>query len=118
MSIEEVRNKLIELYLCVKVRKSEDIKNITPEFISNEKKGLKNIPLIDIINYIQNSIDILVEMKSLEKYEEKLEKEQEYKNYINKEDPQDPNGLKLYEGMLIQAEKKIRGHIRVSNIFY
>ena len=57
-------------------------------------------------------------MKSLEKYEEKMEKEQEYKNYINKEDPQDPNGLKLYEGMLIQAEKKIRGHIRVSNIFY
>ncbi len=52
-------------------------------------------------------------MKSLEIYEERLQKEEENKKYKNKEDPTDPNGLKLYEGMLIQAEKKIREHIRV-----
>jgi hypothetical protein len=52
-------------------------------------------------------------MKSQEKYEEKLAKEEKEEKYINKEDPSDPNGLKLYEGMLIEAEKKIRGHIRV-----
>ena len=116
MSIEEIGNKLIELYLCVKVRKSDDIHNMTPESINQEKMNLKKIPLLDIINYIQNSLDILIEMKSLEKYEEKLakeEKEEKEEKYINKEDPSDPNGLKLYEGMLIEAEKKIRGHIRV-----
>ena len=113
MSIEEIGKKIIDLYLCVKVRKTDEIQNITPEYIKQEKNDLKKIPLLDVINYIQNSIDILVEMKSLEKYEERLQKEEENKKYKNKEDPTDPNGLKLYEGMLIQAEKKIREHIRV-----
>ena len=113
MSLEDVKKQLIDLYLCVKVRKSDDIKNMTPAVIDNEKSNLKILPITDIINYIQNSIDILVEMKALEKFEEKLEKEEETKNYINKEDPSDANGLKLYEGMLIKAEGKIRGHIRV-----
>ena len=117
MSVEEIRNKLIDLYLCVKVRKSDDIKKITQEYINNERKSLKKIPIIDIINYIQNSIEILVEMRAMEKYEEKIEKDQEKSNYFNNEDPNDLNGLKLYEGMLINAEKNIRGHIRV-RIFY
>ena len=114
---EEIKNQLIDLYLSVKVRKSEDIKNITEEYINNERDNLKNIPMLDIINYIQNSIDILVEMRATEKYEEKLKKDEEKDKYINKEDPKDSNGLKLYEGMLIEAEKNIRGHIRVRNNF-
>ena len=114
---EEIKNQLIDLYLSVKVRKSEDIKNITEEYINNERDNLKNIPIIDIINYIQNSIDILVEMRATEKYEEKLKKDEEKDKYINKENPEDSNGLKLYEGMLIEAEKNIRGHIRVRKNF-
>ena len=114
---EEIKNQLIDLYLSVKVRKSEDIKNITEEYINNERDNLKNIPIIDIINYIQNSIDILVEMRATEKYEEKLKKDEEKDKYINKENPEDSNGLKLYEGMLIEAEKCIRGHIRVRKNF-
>ena len=114
---EEIKNQLIDLYLSVKVRKSEDIKNITEEYINNERDNLKSIPIIDIINYIQNSIDILVEMRATEKYEEKLKKDEEKDKYINKEDPKDSNGLKLYEGMLIEAEKNIRVHIRVRNNF-
>ena len=114
---EEIKSQLIDLYLSVNVRKSEDIKNITEEYINNERDNLKNIPIIDIINYIQNSIDILVEMRATEKYEEKLKKDEEKDKYINKEDPEDSNGLKLYEGMLIEAEKNIRGHIRVRKNF-
>ncbi len=110
---EEIKSQIIDLYLSVKVRKSEDIKNITEEYINNERDTLKSIPIIDIINYIQNSIDILVEMKATEKYEEKLKKDEEKDKYVNKENPEDLNGLKLYEGMLIEAEKNIRGHIRV-----
>ena len=115
MSLKEIRNKLIDLYLCVKVRKSDDIKKITSDCIQEEKDGLQKLPILDIINYIQNSIEILVEMRAIEKYEEKMKKEEEKNNYINKEDPNDLNGLKLYEGMLITAEKRIRNHIRVSN---
>ena len=56
-------------------------------------------------------------MRAMEKYEEKLEKDEENNNYINKEDPNDLNGLKLYEGMLIKAESCIRSHIRVRIIY-
>ena len=114
---KEIRSQLIDLYLSVKVRKSDDINNITNEIINKERDSLKKLPLTDIINYIQNSIDTLVEIRANEKYEEKIEKDEENKNYINKEDPNDINGLKLYEGMLINAEKNIRSHIRVSYNF-
>ena len=112
----DLRDQLTDLYLSVKVRKTDEINEINDEIIDNERESLKKIPLTDIINYIQNSIDTLVELKASEKYEQKLEKEEEIKNYVNEEDPNDANGLKLYEGMLIQAEKNIRSHIRVSNL--
>jgi hypothetical protein len=112
---EKIRAQLIDLYLSVKVRKTEEINYINDETINKERQNLKKIPMGDIINYIQSSIDTLVDLRATEKYEQKLEKDEEVKNYVNEEDPDDSNGLKLYEGMLIQAEKNIRNHIRVSN---
>ena len=113
MYLEEVRAQLIDLYLYIKVRNSEDIKNLTQDHLNNERKSLKKLPIFDIINYIQNSIDVLVELKLLEKMKEQLELEESKKSFKNLEDPNDLNGLKLYEGMLINAEEKIRNHIRV-----
>ena len=119
MYLEEVRAQLIDLYLYIKVRNSEDIKNLTQDHLNNERKSLKKLPIFDIINYIQNSIDVLVELKLLEKMKEQLELEESKKSFKNLEDPNDLNGLKLYEGMLIDAEKKIRNHIRVrTNILF
>ena len=112
---DKIRAQLIDLYLSVKVRKTEEINYINDETINKERQNLKKIPISDIINYIQSSIDTLVDLRATEKYEQKLEKDEELKNYVNEEDPDDSNGLKLYEGMLIQAEKNIRNHIRVSN---
>ena len=112
---DKIRAQLIDLYLSVKVRKTEEINYINDDTINKERQNLKKIPLSDIINYIQSSIDTLVDLRATEKYEQKLEKDEEIKNYVNEEDPNDSNGLKLYEGMLIQAEKNIRNHIRVSN---
>ena len=112
---DKIRAQLIDLYLSVKVRKTEEINYINDETINKERQNLKKIPMSDIINYIQSSIDTLVDLRATEKYEQKLEKDEEIKNYVNEEDPNDSNGLKLYEGMLIQAEKNIRNHIRVSN---
>ena len=112
---DKIRAQLIDLYLSVKVRKTEEINYINDETINKERQNLKKIPMSDIINYIQSSIDTLVDLRATEKYEQKLEKDEEIKNYVNEEDPDDSNGLKLYEGMLIQAEKNIRNHIRVSN---
>lgn len=114
MSKNSVKLRLIELYLNVKVRKSDEIENITEEIIEKEKERLLLIPTVDIINYIQNSIDVLVEIKACEKYTEKLELDEKKNKYTNKNDKNDENGLKLYEGLLSRAENDIRGHIRVS----
>lgn len=117
MSLEEIREKLIDLYLCIKIRKSEDIKNLTNNKINKERKNLKKLSTIEIINYIQNSIDVLVDIKTMEKLQEQLELEESKKFFKNNEDPNDSNGLKLYEGMLIKAEEKIRNHIRVRKYY-
>ena len=65
--LNEIKNQLIDLYLCVKVRKSEEIEKLTSENVNSERKNLKNLPLTDIINYIQNSIDVLVDLRANEK---------------------------------------------------
>ena len=118
MSLEEIREKLIDLYLCIKIRKSEDIKNLNNNKINKERKNLKKLSTIEIINYIQNSIDVLVDIKTMEKLQEQLELEESKKFFKNNEDPNDSNGLKLYEGMLIKAEEKIRNHIRVRKYYF
>ena len=117
MSKNEIKNKLIDLYLFLKIRKSEELQNITKEDIKNEKDSLAILPTTDIINYIKDSIEALIELKACEKYEEKVLNDESKKKYRNTEDKNDENGLMLYEGMLIQAEKDIRKHIRV-NILY
>ena len=117
MSKNEIKNKLIDLYLFLKIRKSEELDNITKEDIKNEKDSLFVLPTTDIINYIKDSIEALIELKACEKYEEKILIDESKKKYRNTEDKNDENGLMLYEGMLIQAEKDLRKHIRV-NILY
>jgi hypothetical protein len=113
MSKNEIKNKLIELYLFLKIRKSEELENITQEGIESERDSLIVLPTIDIINYIKESIETLIEIKACEKYEEKILNDESKKKYRNTEDKNDENGLMLYEGMLIKAEKDIRKHIRV-----
>ena len=111
--LKEIKKQLIDLYLCVKVRKNEDIEKLTSDIVDSERENLKNLTLTDIINYIQNSIDCLVDLKANKKYQEKLENDESKDKYINYEDPKDANGLKLYESMLIKAEGDLRNHIRV-----
>ena len=117
LELKEIKKQLIDLYLCVKVRKNEDIEKLTSDNVDSERENLKNLTLKDIISYIQNSIDCLVDLKANEKYQEKIENDESKDKYINYEDPKDANGLKLYEGMLIKVEGDLRNHIRVTLIF-
>ena len=125
MSINEIQNRLIEMYLTVKIRKMDDVKNkffiikrkldkITDLFLEKESNKLKKIPILELIDYISNSIDILAELKAEEKYQQKLKIYEEREEYKNINDQSDINGLKLYEDLLIKAEKDIRAHIRVN----
>ena len=117
MSMNEIKKALINFYFGVKVRKLDEIKNMSDDLIKQEEKALEKLPPLDIINYISNSIETLISIKVEEKYEQKLLEDEEKEKYRNINDLEnDPNGLKLYEGMLIKAESDIRSHIRVSNI--
>ena len=119
MSMEEIKNSIIDLYFGVKVRKLEEINNMTDGIIKQEKQVLDKLPIKEIINYINNSIETLIDIKANEKYEEKILEDEEKEKYRNINDLEnDPNGLKLYEGMLIKAESDIRNHIRVIKNIY
>lgn len=116
--MKEIKEALIELYQGVKIRKLSEINNMPDELILEEQEILNKLPIMDLINYISNSIEILSEIKAQEKYEEKILEDEKKEKYINNEDLEnDANGLKLYEGMLIKAESDIRNHIRVRIIF-
>ena len=111
---ESLMYLLIDLYLGVKVRKLSEINNMPDELMIEEEQLLNKLPIMEIINYISNSIEILSDLKAQEKYDEKVLQDEEKEKYINHEDLEnDANGLKLYEGMLIKAESDIRNHIRV-----
>ena len=70
------------------------------------------------MKYIKDSIEALIELKACEKYEEKILNDESKKKYRNTEDKNDENGLILYEGMLIKAEKDIRKHIILIALIY
>ena len=115
--MNEIKKALINFYFGVKVRKLDEIKNLSDDLIKQEEKSLDKLSPIDIINYISSSIETLIAIKVEEKYEQKILEDEEKEKYRNINDLEnDPNGLKLYEGMLIKAESDIRSHIRVSNI--
>ncbi len=114
MSETEIKNELIDLYLYLKIRKADDLDKITKEDIESEKDSLNLLPVMDIISYIKNTIETLIEIKATEKYEEKISNDESRKTYHNYEDKNDENGLILYEEMLRKAEKDIRRHIRVN----
>ena len=117
MSLKEIKETLIDLYLGIKIRKTNDIDNITDNYMKEEKNNLNKLSIMDIINYISNSIEILSEIKAQEKYEQKVLEDEKREKYYNYENEEDANGLKLYEGMLIKAESDIRNHIRVRLIY-
>ena len=78
------------------------IEYINSEKILEEKEILKKKDPIAIINYIKNSIDILVDLKVEEK--------------IAEQKPSSNDNYQDYETLLRKLENDIRTHIKV--IFY
>ena len=114
---ETAKNLLIKIYLELKLRKKEELDSLTNEKLKEEKQNLERFSLIELINYISSTINILIELQANTKYEEKKNKEKE----IEKEEEKDENSgkeekkslAKQYEELLIKAESDIRKHIKV-----
>jgi len=100
---DEVHRALLELYLSVKVRSIEEIKNYTQEKLEEELRTLKNIDSLLLIKRIKESVGTILIMKT------------EEIKMISKEDSEfsTKETIKAYEQQLQSLEAEIRVHVAV-----
>jgi hypothetical protein len=67
-SAKMVRKAIVDLFLNVKIRSQEEIASMTEEAIEQEKLKLQQTDTIDILDYIKQSIEILMHMR-IEEFE-------------------------------------------------
>lgn len=60
---ERLRESIIDLYLDVKIRSSDEIDKYDTNQYEKERVKLEKLPLLNIIEYIKASIEILMNMK-------------------------------------------------------
>ena len=123
-SKKTIETELIDLYMKLKVRKNEDIEKLDEKDLIQEREKLKASDPFVIINYIKTSIDILIDLKVEELYEDrfinnKKENDNKVKNEgpglpadSNNKEPQEEE-MNEYEVLLIKAEADIRSHLKV-----
>jgi hypothetical protein len=95
---KSAHDALIELYLDVKIRDQDEIKQMDNNKLNEEKEALRKCDPFTIIKYIKTSIDIIIDLK----VEEKIE------NSHSEEDND-------YETMLRKLEGDVRGHIKLEH---
>ena len=97
--IEKAKRELSNLYISMKKKINNNVDN--EDIIFNTKQMLSKLTILDLIEYIKSSIDIIIDMKIKEDKEEiKL------KNNNYDED---------YESLLRREEACIRKHIGIEN---
>jgi protein associated with RNAse G/E len=63
-----VRKAILDLYLNVKIRSQDEIAKMDEDAIEKEKRKLMPMDTIDIIDYIKQSVEILMHMR-IEEFE-------------------------------------------------
>lgn len=119
-NIEQAKDLLIKMYLELKLKGEEEILDLSNEKIKEEKNNFKTFTLVELINYISKTINILIEVNSNLKFEEKIRKQKEV-NEIEKQcifGDENKSLAEQYEELLIKAENDIRKHIKVRIIYY
>ena len=107
--LNKAKLELINLYLNIKIRTQDEIKSLTKENILLETENIYNIyglPLLDIIEYIKSTIDIIVSIQ----FDSKIN---DYKKQLN----EDNNNATKYETLLQKLEASLRQHIAYEHQF-
>ena len=99
--IERAKELLSKIYINLKHYKKEN-NELTEEKIEKERKYIESISITDLINFISNYVNTLLEIKN-ENIESILEENKDEKPLY-----------KQYEELLIKAENDIRKHIKVN----
>jgi hypothetical protein len=63
-----VRKAILELYLNVKIRSQEEIGQMTEDAMEKERSKLGTVDTVDLIDYIKQSVEILMHMR-IEEFE-------------------------------------------------
>ena len=80
-ALKLIQEALIDLYLNVKVRSKEEISNYSDEDLLKERENLYLTSPIDLINYIQTSVEILMNIKVEDYVASRKEKERKEKQF-------------------------------------
>jgi hypothetical protein len=72
-----LKDAIIELYLAIKIRSTDELDNITEEILEEEKIRLESTSGFAVLDYIKTSIEIIMNLKV-----EDLEKEFQSKSQI------------------------------------
>ena len=62
-TLNDIQEALINLYLNVKVRSKEEISKYSEDDLAKERENLYLTSPIDLVNYIQTSVEILMNIK-------------------------------------------------------
>ena len=117
--INNAKKELADLYLILKSGNSKDVNNISFDLILQEidseqkEKELNNLikkPLKELIDYIKNSIDIIISIKLNEAFENNkqnnnLNPSREYEILLQKEEKNNREHISVEHQLRIQCEK-------------
>ena len=79
--------------------------------MEQEKKNLKNLPLLDIIKYIKVSLNAIIQIRAKEEVEKYKAENEKGKKKVNENIAED------YETLLRKEEAEIRQHISIEHQF-
>ena len=85
--------------------------NISNEILEKEKETLKNIPLLDIINYIKVSLSVIIQIRAKEEVDKYKTENGKHTKKLNENVAED------YETLLRKEEAEIRQHISIEHQF-
>ena len=61
--LDKIKLELINLYLNIKIRTQEEVNSLTEENLLSEAENIMNLPLLDVIEYVKSTIDIMVSIQ-------------------------------------------------------
>ena len=61
-----VRKAILDLYMNVKIRSQDEIQYMSEQLMEKERKKLSSVDTLDIIDYIKQSVEILMHMRQEE----------------------------------------------------
>ena len=111
MTIDELKNSIIDLYQHIKIRKESDANLIDSAYLEEEKISLLSISPLVLIEHIKTHLNILINIKVNERLSQLKENPIEFVSLYGSEIPAND-----YEKLLRRYEGDIRNYIKLVNM--